>query len=211
MDTERLISTLAADGGYREPPVRRRLAAALALAWPLALAMLLISLGLRPDIAAAIGNPLFALKFAVTLALAGAAIVLALQLSRPGATLRHGWLLLIPVLLLALGIGGEMLLPQRAPMLTRLVGNNSMLCLGTIPLLSLPLLAAALIGLRQGATTRPVLLGALAGLAAAGLAATLYAAHCADDSPLFVATWYSLAAALVAGLGALAGSRLLRF
>jgi hypothetical protein len=45
----------------------------------------------------------------------------------------------------------------------------------------------------------------------AGLAATMYAAHCSDDSPLFVATWYTLATALVTAIGALAGSKLLRF
>ena len=79
-------------------------------------------------------------------------------------------------------------------------------------LLSCPLLlAAALIGLRHGAPTRPALAGAIAGLLSAGLAATLYAAHCTDDSPLFVATWYTIATAMVAAIGALAGSRLLRF
>jgi hypothetical protein len=77
--------------------------------------------------------------------------------------------------------------------------------------MSLPLLAAALIGLRHGAPSRPAVAGALAGLSSAGLAATLYAAHCTDDSPLFVATWYTTAAALVAAIGALAGSRVLRF
>ena len=41
---------------------------------------------------------------------------------------------------------------------------------------------------RAGAS---VLAGAVAGLAAGGVAATLYAAHCTDNSPLFVATWYT--------------------
>jgi hypothetical protein len=53
--------------------------------------------------------------------------------------------------------------------------------------------------------------GAIAGLLSAGLAATLYASHCTDDSPLFVATWYSLATALVTAIGALAGSKFLKF
>jgi hypothetical protein len=68
-----------------------------------------------------------------------------------------------------------------------------------------------LFGLRRGAPSNPALAGALAGLLSAGLAATLYAAHCTDDSPLFVATWYTLATAAVAGIGALAGARLLRY
>ena len=122
-----------------------------------------------------------------------------------------GWLLLIPAGLLAAGIGSEMMMPQRLPMMTRLIGSNSRVCMTAIPLLSLPLLAAALIGLRHGAPARPAVAGAIAGLLSAGLAATLYASHCTDDSPLFVATWYTIATALVTAIGALAGSRILRF
>jgi hypothetical protein len=161
---------------------------------------------------AAMHNPFFDLKFAVTLTLAISAFAAALHLSRPETSL-HGWrwLLVIPAGLLVVGASGEMMLPQRLPMMTRLVGSNSKLCLVAIPLMSLPLLAAALIGLRHGAPTRPAVAGAIAGLASAGLAATLYASHCTDDSPLFVATWYSIGTALVAAIGALAGSRVLRF
>jgi hypothetical protein len=68
-----------------------------------------------------------------------------------------------------------------------------------------------LFGLRQGAPTRPALAGGVAGLMSAGLAATIYASHCTDDSPLFVATWYTLAAALMTAIGALAGSKVLKF
>jgi hypothetical protein len=118
---------------------------------------------------------------------------------------------LIPAGILLAGIGCEMMMPQRLPMMTRLVGSNSRICLTAIPLMSLPLLAAALIGLRHGAPARPAVAGAIAGLLSAGLAATLYASHCTDDSPLFVATWYSIATALVTAIGALVGSKLLRF
>jgi hypothetical protein len=160
----------------------------------------------------AVHNPFFDFKFVETLALASSAIAVSLHLSRPEASL-HGWawLLLIPAGLLAIGIGSEMMMPQRLPVMTRLVGSNSRVCMTAIPLLSLPLLAAALIGLRHGAPTRPAIAGAIAGLLSAGLAATLYASHCTDDSPLFVATWYTIATALVAAIGALAGSRVLRF
>src|SRR5258706_14459935 len=103
-----------------------------------------------------------------------------------------------------------MMMAQRLPMITRLVGNNSRLCMTAIPLMSLPLLVAALIGLRHGAPTRPAVAGAIAGLLSAGLAATLYASHCTDDSPLFVATWYTIAPALLCAIGALAGSSGLR-
>jgi hypothetical protein len=160
----------------------------------------------------AMRNPFFDLKFAVTLALAISAIAVSLHLSRPEASLRgFGWMLLIPAGLLVAGISGEMMMPQRLPMMTRLIGSNSKVCLTAIPAMSLPLLAAALVGLRHGAPARPAVAGAIAGLLSAGLAATLYAAHCTDDSPLFVATWYTLATALVTAIGALAGSKMLRF
>ena len=212
MQTDQLIRTLAADSAHRAPPVGLVLTLALLAGAAVSAAMFFATLGVRPDVMTAMHNPFFDLKFVVTLALATSAIAVSLHLSRPEALLR-GWalLLLIPAGLLAAGIGTEMILPQRLPMMTRLIGSNSRICMTAIPLLSLPLLAAALIGLRHGAPARPAPAGALAGLLSAGLAATLYAAHCTDDSPLFVATWYTIATALVSAIGALAGSRVLRY
>src|SRR6266849_4875315 len=203
METDQLIRTLAADNAHRARPVGFVLALALLAAAPVSVAMLMAGLGVRPDVMTAMHNPFFDLKFAVTLALAIPAIAISLHLSRPEASL-HGWawLLLIPAGLLVVGISGEMMMPQRLPMMTRLVGSNSRTCLTAIPLMSLPLLAAALFGLRHGAPTRPAVAGAIAGLLSAGLAATLYASHCTDDSPLFVATWYTMATALVTAVGA---------
>jgi hypothetical protein len=212
METNQLIRTLVADNAHRARPVGFVLALALLVAAPASVAMFLAGLGVRPDLMSAMHNPFFDLKFAVTMALAIPAIAISLHLSRPEASLQGWkWLLLIPVGLLLAGIASEMMMPQRLPMMTRLVGNNSRLCMTAIPLMSLPLLVAALIGLRHGAPTRPAVAGAIAGLLSAGLAATLYASHCTDDSPLFVATWYTIATALVAVIGALAGSRVLRF
>ena len=212
MDTDRLIRTLAADNAHHERPVALVLAMALLVAAPFSLAMFLMELGVRPDVMTAMRNPFFDLKFLVTLALAIPAIAISIYLSRPEVSIKGwAWLLLIPLGLLGIGIGGEMMGPQRLPMMTRLVGSNSRVCMTAIPLLSLPLLAAALLALRHGAPARPAVAGAFAGLLSAGLAATLYASHCTDDSPLFVATWYTLATALVTAIGALAGSRVLRF
>ena len=212
METDQLIRTLAADSAHRARPVSLVLALGLLAAAPISVAMLFAGLGVRSDIMTAMHNPFFDLKFAVALALAISAIAVGLHLSRPEASLRGwAWLLLIPAGLLASGIASEMMLPQRVPMMTRLIGSNSRVCLTAIPLMSLPLLAAALIGLRHGAPTRPAITGAIAGLLSAGLAASLYASHCTDDSPLFVATWYTMATALVAAICAGLGARVLRF
>ena len=72
-------------------------------------------------------------------------------------------------------------------------------------------LGALLIALRAGAPQSPAMAGAVAGLLAGALSAALYATHCPDDSPLFVALWYTLAVGLVTLTGALLGHRVLRW
>jgi hypothetical protein len=212
MDTDQLIRSLAADNAARAPSVGAVLTTGLLVAAPLSILIFVTFLGVRPDVMSAMRNPFFDLKFAVTLSLAIPAIIVSLHMSRPEALLRGwGWLLLLPVGLLAVAIGGEMMMAPATPMTMRLVGKNSRACLSAIPAMSLPLLAGALVGLRHGAPSRPALAGALAGLLSAGLAATLYASHCTDDSPLFVATWYTIATALVTAVGALVGSKVLRY
>ena len=169
MDTDQLIRTLAADNAHRARPVGYALMLALLAAAPVSLLMFFTELGVRPDVMIAMRNPFFDLKFAVTLALAIAAIAVSLHLSRPEASLRgFGWLLLAPVGILTAAIGGEMMMPQRLPMMTRLVGKNSWICMTAIPLLSLPILAGALMGLRHGAPSRPAVAGAVAGTVVGG-------------------------------------------
>jgi len=80
-----------------------------------------------------------------------------------------------------------------------------------LPLFAIPPLAALIAALREGAPRYPGLTGALAGMAAAGVSATIYATNCTDDSPLFVATWYPLATGIVALAGFFAGRRWLRW
>ena len=125
METDQLIRTLAADNAHRARPVGFVLALALLAAAPVSLVMFFAALGVRPDAMTAMHNPFFDLKFLVTLALAISAIAVSLHLSRPEAVLRGwAWLLVIPVGLLAIGIACEMMLPQRLPMMTRLVGQQ---------------------------------------------------------------------------------------
>jgi hypothetical protein len=212
METDHLIRTLAADHVWRARPVGLWLGVGLLLSGAISTMMFDIMLHVRPDVATAIHNPFFDLKFVVTLALAIAALVMGLRLAQPAAPLGwRVWLLALPVLFLAIGIIGDFSIPQRLSWTARLIGSNSLVCMTAIPAMSLPLLGAALIALRHGAPTRPALAGACAGILSAGLAATLYAVHCTDDSPLFVAVWYTLATAVVTSIGALIGSRMLRF
>ena len=101
--------------------------------------------------------------------------------------------------------------PTSHEWMTRLLGHNALHCLSLIPLLSVPPLVSLLVALRRGAPRRPAVAGAMAGLVAAAVAATLYAVTCPDDSPLFVATWYSIAIAGVTAVAAYSGTRVLRW
>jgi hypothetical protein len=116
----------------------------------------------------------------------------------------------VPAIMIA-AVTVELIQVPRAEWMVRLAGAHWYLCVFNMVLMSLPILAALLIGLRFGAPTRPALAGAGAGLLSGALAASLYIAHCPDDSPLFVAAWFTLAIAIATVIGAMAGPRVLRW
>ena len=147
-----------------------------------------------------------------TLTLAASAIALVLQVFRPEADLvRRLWLLaLAPAMLVAAALAELIVMPSSTWM-PRLIGTNARFCLTWIPLLAVAPLIAFLAALRKGAPANPGLAGALAGLGAGAIAATLYASHCIDDSPLFVVIWYPIAIALVSLVGYFAGRHWLRW
>jgi hypothetical protein len=209
--TDDLINLLANDP---RPPWRFRsvLATAIAGGIIIAGALFFAGIGFRPDISEAVHSGRFLFKFVVTIALAVTATTAALSLGRPGDSLAHKGLMLAiaPALLAAAAAIELMVLPERQWM-PSLIGSNARFCLTLIPLLAIGPLACLLAALRQGAPSRPGLAGAVAGLAASGIAATFYAANCTDDSPLFVMSWYPLAALIVTTAGYLIGRKLLRW
>jgi hypothetical protein len=169
-------------------------------------------IGLRSDISEAVDSGRFLFKFVVTLALAGTAIWVTLSVGRPGGSLAHrGLALAIAPALLACAAVVELLVLPQSQWMANLVGHNARFCLTLIPLLSIGPLACLLAALREGAPSSPGLAGAVAGLAASGIAATFYAANCTDDSALFVITWYPIAALIVTTTGYLVGRKLLRW
>jgi len=65
--------------------------------------------------------------------------------------------------------------------------------------------------LRQLAPTRLAIAGAAAGLLAGGVGASVYGLYCGETAATFVVIWYTLGIAAGAALGAVIGSRLLRW
>jgi hypothetical protein len=164
------------------------------------------TIGPREDIMLAATTVRFLFKFVVTIALAASAAVVLDRVARPGASrpAQWLWLLLAPVLLAA-AIGLELAAQPQEQWSMLTTGKNNLVCLTYVPLIGIAPLAVMILALRRAAPTRPMLAGVIAGLVAGGIAATFYAAHCTDDSPLFVATWYTLAIAILATLGGVAG------
>jgi hypothetical protein len=212
MRTEDLIHALVADLTAAKLRFRQIFALAIAFGAMIATAAFLTVLGVRPDIIDASHTLRFLFKFVFTATLALASIGLLSRLARPGVPSGSWtWAWLAAPALLALAVIAELLGTPASSWQPRLVGSNALFCLVMIPFLSLGPLACILFALGQGAPTRPGVAGAVAGLAASGLAATLYASHCPDDSPLFVATWYTIAIGIVTLSGFLIGSRFLRW
>jgi hypothetical protein len=212
MKTGDLIAALSAD---RPEPARSPTRAMIIAVFAGALiagALLMLTLRPRPDFMQAMTTLRFDFKFAVTLLLAASAFLVVRDMARPEvrrSRLRLA-LLAAPALLIVAVVLELFAVPQ-AQWASRLVGHNMRFCTAFIPLFSLGPLALMLWALRRGAPANPARAGAIAGLMAGGIGAAFYAAHCFDDSPLFVATWYTLAIAVVTGLGAFLGPRLLRW
>lgn len=171
-----------------------------------------LAIGPRPDLLDLLPSVRILFKIVLPIAVFACAGPLALQLARPRGDPRPLVITLLALLaILIAAVGIELLVVRPDLWRTRLIGHNARICLMLIPTMSAAPLVGALIALHRGAPSNPGLAGAIAGLMAGAFGAALYATHCPDDSPLFVATWYTLAILIVMAVGALAGSRVLRW
>jgi len=212
MDTNELIKTLASHSKRPARPLSTVWWWAVGISIAIAALVFFMVLGLRSDISSALETPRFLFKFLVTLTLAVSAFNCVRALSRPGESWRNEVLCLaIAPALLAMAVVVELFALPSDLWTATMIGRNSVVCLTYIPLIGLGPLAVFLWTLHYSAPTNPAFAGSVAGLLAGGIAATFYAAQCADDSPLFVAMWYTIAIAILAILGAVGASRFARW
>jgi hypothetical protein len=212
MRTDDLITQLS---GELEPvksgAVARILLAALALGLAGSVLVMLLAIGPRHDLAAAMSSFGLWMKLAYTLIIAGFGFWMVERAGRPGAGMaRPAALLVLPVLAIALLAGLQMAAPG-ADMPGQVMGHSSRVCAFLVILTALPSLAAAFWALRRLAPTRLGLAGAGAGLLAGGVGAFVYCFHCQESTAAFVAIWYTLGIALTTGIGGILGPRLLRW
>jgi hypothetical protein len=213
MKTDDLIAMLAADTA---PVPRRgvsmRLALVAAATLVLAFGILMAWLGMRPDIMEAMHTSAYWMKTVYTAGLALAGFALVERLSRPGVHSRNGAILLgVCVAAIAALATIQLMRTPAEGVSAALMGSTWSRCPWRILALSLPGLIVVLAAMRRFAPTHAALAGAGAGVFVGGLAATVYGLYCQETAAPFVAIWYSLGIALSGLIGAIAGSRVLKW
>lgn len=189
-----------------------RIAAVAAVGGVVALGMMLVWLGPRPDLASAMEGATFWSKAGYAAALGVAGFLAVERLARPAASPRMGLLLALVALVVVLALGAvNILTTPPADRLSVWLGASWRRCPFNILALSGPTLVLALLAVRSLAPTRLRAAGAAAGLLAGGVATTAYALHCPETAPAFVATWYTLGVLLSAAVGAMLGPWVLRW
>jgi len=212
LKTDDLISLLAADPAPAPSKVGQRFAVALGFGIAGAFLLMVVTHGMRVDLAQATGEAMFWMKliFAGSLALAG--LIATQRLGHPGVRLGGVRLALAaPVLILWLLATAVLLTAAPAQRSYLVFGETWNTCAFSIGLISLPPFAAMLWALRVLAPTRLALAGACAGLLAGALGTLVYALHCPESAPPFIAVWYVLGIAIPTLAGALLGPRVLRW
>jgi hypothetical protein len=213
METDDLIAKLAAElQPLRRGRTERRLALGLMAGAAGAFLVMMLWLGLRPDLSFAATTQAFRMKALYTLILVLISFFLADGAGKPGARLWPTalWLVLAFGIIAAVG-GMQMMHAPRALRPAMFFGDSYAVCPWRIVVLSMPILIGVVLSLRQMAPTRPTLAGAVAGLLAGAAGATVYGLHCTESSALFVAFWYTLGIAMVGAIGAAVGRYALRW
>ncbi|WP_417469870.1 NrsF family protein [Maricaulis sp.] len=210
-----LIESLAADlKPVNRNRVGRRLTLCLIAGLVLGAAVfwLLPGLTLRADLADAIQGTSFWMKAGFTAVLAIIGYISLRQLSRPGGTARAAVRLPVAVWLgLALIAAVSVIITPVESWSGWILRPTALRCVIDIVLISLPIIAVLFFAVRQGAPTRLAMAGWASGLAAGGIAATIYGMGCPESSIGFLAVWYALGILLTGLIGALAGRHLLRW
>lgn len=178
----------------------------------LALGLMLVFQGLRPDVANAVYTGPFWMKLALPALLVLGCLVALNRVARPGAPLAGLWRwIALPVVAVWSMAAAELYGAMPGDRSALILGTTWAWCVSSVALLSLPVLAVLFRVMRELAPTRLALAGASAGLLAGAVGAMVYALHCPETSASFLGLWYVLGMAVPAAVGALLGPRMLRW
>ena len=212
MQTDDLIAHLSGNvTPIRNGAVMRLFLGAVALGVIGSIAVMVLVLHPRHDLAAAMSSFGMWTKLLYTFALTAFGFWLVERAGRPGADMvRPALLLALPVLAIALLSVIQMNAADADPRLL-LMGHTARVCALLVTMTALPILAATFWALKRLAPTRLGLAGTGAGLFAGAAGAFVYCFHCPEGAAPFIAVWYSLGVALTAAIGGFLGPKLLRW
>jgi len=192
--------------------VVRTVGIAVAAASVLAFAIMLIGLGIRPDLITVRAFMFLLLKLAFTVGVVGVASVYLTRLARPGGERKTSSIMVaMPFLAIVLLAAMSLSFAPSSYWDKMIVGDQWLECLLSIPIIAILPFAITIWAVRRAAPTDLARTGAFAGLISGGVSAMAYALHCTDDSLPFVAVWYGGTIALCTFAGAILGPRLLRW
>ena len=211
--TDELIAKLSSEVGVIRPhAASRRLALAGLLGASVAFVLLVLSLGIRPDFTSASFTAPFWMKWMFTLSLVGFSFLVLRRLGRPEANTGPAiWGVVISVAVVEMMGLGEWLSTVASARNALVMGHTALRCSAAIPLLAIPVFIALLRAFQRLAPTRLGFTGAMAGILAGALGATVYAFACPEHAAAFLAVWYCLGILASGALGALIGPRFLKW
>jgi hypothetical protein len=213
MKTNDLIAMLATEASVT-PTISplRRCAQATAAGVAVSLVLVLTLWGLNPELDVLANTQAFWVKVVWLVLTCTFAVPVVMHLSRPGVAAGRGvWGIAAALVGMAMLALAQVITMDADTGMQLMLGSSWQECSASIAALSVPLLAALLWMLRDMAPTRPALAGASAGLMAGTLASLVYSLHCTETAYAFVAVWYVAGITVMTGVGALLGSRLLRW
>lgn len=213
MDIDSLVDRLASD--VKPVPrgiVGRRIALGILAGGLATILLIVMTIGINPNLADAASSYPFWVKWIYALSLGVVAVSAVCRIARPEARLPQWlWLAGLPVLVLAAIGVFEMSRVPPTHWLAMWLGESWYTCPWLVLTLAMPIFFGLLWSFRKLAPTDLRGAGAVAGLAAGAIAAMLYCLHCPEMSAIFVLTWYTLGILLAAAVGALLGPRVLRW
>jgi hypothetical protein len=213
MKTDDFISMLASGvTPVDRHALAKRFVVAVLVGLVTATLLVMIVLGVRPDLATVAATPIFWAKIAFPLSLMIGALSVVMRLARPGMTPGSGKLLIVAAIA-AVWAGALYVLVAVAPdmRVAVILGKTWRVCALNITLLSIPGFIAVFWALRGLAPTRLKLAGACGGLLAGAMATLAYCLHCPEMEVPFWGAWYLLGMLVPTAIGALLGPRWLRW
>lgn len=213
MKTDDFISMLASGvTPVDRHALAKRFVVAVLVGLVTATLLVMIVLGVRPDLATVAATPIFWAKIAFPLSMMIGALSVVMRLARPGMTQGSGKLLIVAAIA-AVWAGALYVLVAVAPdtRVAVILGKTWRVCALNITLLSIPGFIAVFWALRGLAPTRLKLAGACGGLLAGAMATLAYCLHCPEMEVPFWGVWYLLGMLVPTAIGALLGPRWLRW